>query len=235
MKKDDGYIKKDNVLDILFALNKQKGNKTNFIKMDLINDVLEKIKKAADLYPTINFYDYPDLSADGLRKNKHVEYVTVANDIAYHMSDREATKLLKSNDLLCSIIRTIGLVEQIKEDLKEVTNDTFDFLYQTPNRVYELEKIDSGFEDRYNELYTDGTVKVLAEDDESKTVSVNGASYAIYSLYDRKKFESGYISSNDLNPLSVFSYLTEASKISKGLNRESYEEKSSHVLSKRRM
>ncbi len=225
---------KDNILNVLFALVRENDDSEHlFIDKKDIEDVLDNIKKVRDHFPYLDLYDMPDLSANALKRNRHVLYVTVTDEIAFDIDKEEADELIERNQELVAIISGFALIDQFNALIMAMTGNKFCFEKQDPNSVYELAYQFYGANKKRHELYTDGKITVLEEQPNYKKVKVDNATYAIYSAYEGNNVIGAIIKSNDINPYHLEMLLEEVKNLSIG-NKTGYEAKDK-ILMKRRV
>ena len=229
------YDKKEDVLNVLFAYLRQ-GTKTDevFVLRNEIVELINRIKLNGKNYPFINEYDYPDLSIENIKKNNFVNYINLSDEISYTMSKRMSNNIIKRNDRLIWIIHNLSTIDGINTDLKELTNSKVVFSCKNPDDIFTVGEVSNIYGTRRNDLYTDGKVTVLEDYGYGKKVKVDKASFAMYSAFEDDSLVGAVIQANLLDPRLIFTYLQEASSFYKGQIRDTYDEKTSNVLIKRR-
>jgi hypothetical protein len=198
---EDMSSKKDSFLNIMFAMmitdNKYE---EKYLKVSDLQDLIEKINSVSDRYPYLHEYDMPDLGADAIKKNRHVDYVSLDNEIAFRMGAKEAEKIIKRNNNLVQMITNFAFIDTFNDDVMNLTGNTVVFDCHNPNTEYLLGYVDSGAELKENKIFTDGDVTILEENDFAKKVKVSNASYVIQSAYEDNRLVAGLVKANYVHP-----------------------------------
>ena len=193
--------KKENLLNIVFALTiRDDKDKEQFLKLSDIQDLVSKLNSVAEHYPFLHQYDLPDLNPKNLKKNKHVDYVGLDNEIAYHMKEKEAHKIIEENMDLVHLISNFATAETFNDDIRKLTNDVIVFDCHNPNTVYELGYVDDGQAVKENKLLTDGKINILEKTENYKKVKIDGATYVIQAAYEDERLKAAVVKTHFVHP-----------------------------------
>ncbi len=201
---EDSYKKRDNLINVVFALIKicdgDATDEDSQINLDDLEDLVEKINMVSEYYPFISEYDKPDLSIDSIKQNEHVDYVSLNNVIVYNMDRKEAELILERNEDLVILITNIANIEDFNKNVMDFTNNKVAFECSEPNGEYSLGYIIDAEGRKENKLFTDGTITMLSETDSLKEFRVDNATYAIKSAYVEGDLVSAVIKSKYVSP-----------------------------------
>ncbi len=233
------YETKDDVVNLYFALlNKTLDNfKEKEISIKELDDILCRVSDFARFNPEIGnivgSYEEPDLTIESLKQNNHIKKIENDN-LSYIMPMKEAEEIINRNKEMAIIIRNVCAAESFGEDLKEMTKGQIKFNYNNPNITYRIGNIDYYDNKEYNEIFTDGNIKVIYSDVEEQMVEVHDATY---SLVTSVNYETGY--SGVLTSLRVIppdqKFLEEEVKLFwNGRNRLNYKEEAKHLYKVRK-
>lgn len=204
-----GAENRDSILDIMFAMMVVDNSaEERYLKLDEVKTLVDKLSETGKTKPELHEYDMPDLSVDSILKNKHVDYVSLDNEIAFRMEEDEAKQIIDRNNDVVRIIfaldYALDLKKQIQgfdEDCKKLSNGRVSFVYGDPNLQYLLGSYNNGDEINDDKLLTDGVVTVIEEDSGSKMVSVKGATYSIHASFVRERLDEAEVITNIMNPV----------------------------------
>ena len=196
---------RDSFLNIMFAMMITDDKfEEQYLNVSDIQELVQKINGVKDKYPYLHEYDMPDLSADSIKKNKHVDYVSLDDEIAFRMGAKEAERIIKRNPELVQMITNFAYIDTFNEEVMELTNNRVVFDCHNPNGEYLLGFVDSGTELKENKILTDGIIKIVEQNDFAKRVKVEKATYTIQAAYEDNKLEAAIVKTNIIHP----TYLT---------------------------
>ena len=192
---------KDNLLNIIFALTiKDDSDEEQYLKLDDIEDLISKLVAVGEKYPYIHEYDLPDLSPENIKKNRHVDYIGLDKEVAYHMGLKESRRILKRNENLVNLISNFAAAESFSGDVMEFTNNTVIFDCHNPNIEYELGFVNNGQEKKENKLLTDGKINIIEQTENYKKVKIEDATYTIQAAYEDDRLKAAIVKTHFVHP-----------------------------------
>lgn len=211
--------KRDSFINIMFAMMIGDDKKEQqHIKISEIQNMINKIislreslkDREKDKYSYIKEYDMPDLSINAIKNNKHVENIDLDDDIAFRMGAKEAARIIIRNPELVRLITNFAYIDSFNEDLMGLTDNTIVFDCHNPNDEYLLGYVYTGNEQKENKLVTDGIIKIVEQNEFSKKVKVERASYVIFSSYENNALLAAVVKADILHPTFLTFLMFEA-------------------------
>ena len=239
METKASFRAKDNVVNIYFALLNKLLDSTEKREIHIkeLESVLCRISDFARMDPKISKvvyqYEEPDLTYATLKKN---EYIKEINDdiVSFEMSLEDSEKIIKRNEIMAVIISDICAAESFGEDLSEMTNGQLKFNYNNPNVTYLLRNEDYFDYKDYNELFTDGDIKVIRKSDTDQTVEVRNATYTLIACISSEEGYGAVLTSLRIIPPEEKFLEEEAKLFWNGKNRLNYKEEGKHLYKVRK-
>ena len=229
---------KDDIIDVLFALLKEQHLAENndnemYVMIPELGYIIGRLMKASNKLHYLDLYDMPDLTTNGIKQSKFVDYVSLSGEIGFHMDNESCLKILARNRRLVKLVRQINASDRFGAELREMAGGKVDFQLDTPNTEYVLGNFDNGLDHRYNKFYTDGNIRFLEDKENLKRIKVTGATYAIYSLFQDNDLEMAVVQSSLIGKEFYDSLKEDARSLFFG-NNLSYQEVKKYVYRKRK-
>ena len=119
--KEEEYV--DDLVDVLLAMlvNDKYSNYTYYYS-DLC-EMVEDVAKFAEQNNLLGDYNLPSMSVEELLKNKHIEFISVNDELDFHMTPREAKKIRERNQELVDNMERVFTVKNFNSRLIEINEE----------------------------------------------------------------------------------------------------------------
>ena len=221
----------DDLVDVLLAMlvNDKYSNYTYYYS-DLC-EMVEDVAKFAEQNNLLGDYNLPSMSVEELLKNKHIEFISVNDELDFHMTPREAKKIRERNQELVDNMERVFTVKnfnsrliEINEEFKRIDpeeGDSIAFEQKNSNKKYELGIDKLGVFTEVNKLFTDGVIKSVKSNEDGKTVEIEDSTYCIQTKLTGNKTVAAKVTTGIINPFFYDFLASEVYELRKG-NSMSY-------------